>query len=168
MFFKMFPRMAYEIEGEYLNYPDIFRRVGTNDAFKKFIYLDRYHIDDGERIEEVANAIYGSPEYHWVIVITNDIVDPIHEWPLSTTDLIKYCQKKYGTNGLYTVHHYEFNDASGITVDYDATKLSAGTIKSISNFDYEVKLNEAKRSIKLLKKQYLTEFVNQFKQSVRK
>ena len=82
----------YEIEGEYLNYPDIFRRVGTNDAFKKFIYLDRYHIDDGERIEEVANAIYGSPEYHWVIVITNDIVDPIHEWPLSTTDLIKYCQ----------------------------------------------------------------------------
>ena len=34
--------------------------------------------------------------------------------------------------------------------------------------DYEVKLNEAKRSIKLLKKQYLTEFVNQFKQSVRK
>ena len=87
---------------------------------------------------------------------------------MSTTDLIKYCQKKYGTNGLYTVHHYEFNDASGITVDYDATKLSAGTIKSISNFDYEVGLNEAKRSIKLLKKQYLTEFVNQFKQSVRK
>lgn len=50
--------------------------------------LDDYFVTDGETPEMISNAIYDSPFYHWVILLTNNIVDPREEWPISNSKIM--------------------------------------------------------------------------------
>jgi hypothetical protein len=75
------------------------------------------------------------------------------DWPLSQYELENYCKDKY-TN-IYGIHHYE--DTNGITVNSDFP----GAV-SVSNYEYEDRINESKRSIKILNPRLIPDFVNQF------
>lgn len=164
----MFPTVAIEIDGQIITYPDIFRRVAKNKYLTNNTYLDYYTIRDGERPEHIAHRIYNNPQYHWVILIANDILDVHHDWPYSQHDLINMCVDKYGPDGLYQTHHYAYSDDATITVDYDATSLANGDIKEVTNYEYELRLNDEKSEIVLLKPEYLASFVGQFKNLIRR
>jgi len=168
MFFSMFPSMQIEIDGQFISYPDIFRRVGKNKFLENQMYLDRYTVTDGEKPEHIAHRLYGNPQYHWIILLTNNIIDVYHDWPQSTHDLVDATKAEYGANSLSDVHHYEFVGEDRIQVDYDADLLAAGTIRSISNYDHNVRKNESKAEISLLKPEYVLQFVGQFKQLIKK
>lgn len=168
MLFSMFPTMAIEIDGEIIRYPDIFRRVAKNRYLEDSTYLDTYTILDGERPEHVAYKIYDNAMYHWIILIANNILDIHHDWPYSSHELINLCKDKYGENGLYQVHHYAYADDISISVDYDATAVQAGEIVAITNYDYEARLNDEKSEIIILKPEYISEFIGQFKSLIRK
>ena len=86
----------------------------------------------------------------------------------SSHELINLCKDKYGENGLYQVHHYAYADDISISVDYDATAVQAGEIVAITNYDYEVRLNDEKSEIVILKPEYISEFIGQFKSLIRK
>lgn len=133
---------------------NIFLRGTFNDEIKNNLSVfDEYDIKDGETPEILANKVYGNSLYHWVILHMNDIIDPRFDWPLTTNNLVNYCEGKY-TN-IYATHHYE--DGNGNWVNADAPSAT-----SISNFMYEDQNNEAKRRIKLLKPQYLEAVVKEF------
>lgn len=110
---------------------------------------DWYTVKDGEKIEDVAHRYYGSPTYHVVIILMNDIVDPFYDWPMSQTELNKYVTMKY-PDGPDAVHHWELD---GQTVDPNTPGAVA-----LSNYQYEERLNEQKRQIKLLRKEHLAQF----------
>ncbi|HIB43647.1 MAG TPA: hypothetical protein EYO37_06710, partial [Nitrospina sp.] len=81
-YFQMFPKIAYDIDGDANNFKvvtDVMRRVRVKmqELSDKVIY-DRYSMQDGETIESVAYKFYGSPTYHWVLLLLNNIIDPIH------------------------------------------------------------------------------------------
>ena len=38
-------------------------------------------------------------EYHWVVLLFNNIIDPQFDWPLKSDTLIDYIDKKYTANG---------------------------------------------------------------------
>ena len=78
------------------------------------------------------------------------------------------CKDKYGAEQLYGIHHYVFAADKNVQTDYDQTAFNNGTITSVSNYDYEVKLNEDKAEIQLLKPEYVQQFVGQFKQLIKK
>lgn len=164
----MFPAIAIEIDGELIRYPDIFRRVAKNKYLTNSTYLESYTIRDGERPEHVANIFYENSRYHWIILLANDILDVHHDWPYSSQDLINMCKDKYGENGLYQVHHYAYADNVDITVDYDATAIQSGEIVPVTNFDYEARLNDEKTEIVILRREYIPEFIGQFKSLIRK
>ena len=164
----MFPSMQIEIDGQFINYPDIFRRVGKNKYLENQLYLDRYTITDGEKPEHIAHRLYGNPQYHWIILLTNNIIDVYHDWPLSTHDLISATNDEYGAASIDNIHHYEFVGEDNIQVDYDEALFNAGTIRSVSNYDYNVRKNDAKSEISLLKPEYVIQFVGQFKQLIKK
>ena len=70
--------------GDFKLLPDILRRVKHRNAIKQgqFIF-DNYDVRDGEKPEDVAYKWFGDAQLHWVILMTNNITDRYHQWPMS-------------------------------------------------------------------------------------
>lgn len=117
MYFELFPLTYYSLYDDKSNIrvvTNITTRVAfTDEAKNKLAIYDEYDVRDGETPEIVADKFYNDPQLHWLVLHTNDILDPRFEWPLSTYNLQKYVEGKYSNvNG---VHHYE--DGSGNIVE---------------------------------------------------
>jgi hypothetical protein len=69
--------------------------------------------------------------------------------------LQKFVAKKYPDN-INGIHHYE--DADGYEVDSDASGATA-----VTNFIYEETLNDSKRSINIIRGEYLPQVLEEFK-----
>ena len=154
----MFPQMIYTLDdyqtGQVV--PDIFRRIQLSDELKSnTAFFDLYDVQDGETPELVAFKFYRYPQYHWIVLLANEIIDPRYDWPLTQPNLIEYCKSKYGVNEIYSTHHYV--DSNGRVVD--SSQVGA---TSVSNFQYEDQLNEGKRRIKILKAEVVAELVSNF------
>ena len=54
-----------------------------------------YVIRDGERPDTLANRVYGRSDLHWIILLFNEIINPLFEWPISSQDLQRVVQEKY-------------------------------------------------------------------------
>lgn len=92
-----------------------------------------YTIEQGERAEQIAAFYYGSPEYDWVVYLSNGIVDPYHDWYMSEEEFNNFLKVKYGTIAntqeqiaFYRVNYY-YDDTFLTTAAYDA--LSSGQKK---------------------------------------
>lgn len=139
---------------------DIFRRISLNKFKSNVVFLQTITVPDGYTIEQVSDKFYSNPDYHWVIMTINEIVDVRREWPMANSDLLAYCKKKYGETGIYLPHHYRTTDKPILIVDYNAEDFASGTIDDVSNYEYEEELNNDKREIKMLDPKYLAEFVS--------
>jgi hypothetical protein len=106
-----------------------------------------YQVRDGDTPQSLADSLYGHPREDWIIYMINDIIDPAYGWVLSYNVLMEYCKLKY--DDMYAIHHYE--DKDGDEVD----QFAIGS-RAVTNFDYELGRNEAKRKIKVLDPAYFT------------
>jgi hypothetical protein len=161
MYFKQFPTFTYDftINGktEYLLVKDISQNVRVRKEILANITLyDEYDIKDGETPEMIAEKVYGSPLYHWVVMLCNQKYNYIDDFPLPTFELQAHVTEKYGAGNEYNTHHYI--DTNGNIVD-----ASQSNITSVSNYDYELRLNESKRRIKLISPQLLNIVIKNFK-----
>ena len=100
MYFRKFPRIQVDgvtgTTGGSKMAVDILRRAGfTEKGITSSEYFFKYDISDGETPESLAHRMYGSPEYHWIILMFNDIIDPLFEWPLESRKFEKHIKKKY-------------------------------------------------------------------------
>ena len=84
------------------------------------------------------------------------MTNPYYDWPLRYYDLKKFVTKKYGVANMNAVHHYE--DADGFQVDSTAPGATA-----ITNFLHEETLNDAKRSINMIRPEFVPEIVRELK-----
>ena len=177
MFFTKFPKLAYDISGNknYKLVTDILRRVKIKSAIKDNASLfDQYDVRNGETPEQIAYKIYGDAKYHWLILLMNDITDRYYDWPLGDYDFEVYVTNKYSNPGA--VHHYEITQSSGRTTsngpeDYShkiEVNSDATGAQAVSNYEYERRLQEQKRQIKLLDPAYLPTFEQEFNKLVRK
>lgn len=169
MYFKSLPNIAYRTpEGKILLTKDIFIRTGFRASIANNLSLDAYYVRDGDTPEILADNIYGNSSYHWAILLVNNIVNPYEEWPKSNASLVEYVEGKYGTGNLQATHHYCITDSDPeIVVDFDAAKIADGTHTAVTNYDYELKINEEKRQIFLLKPAFIGEFAKQYRRLVR-
>ena len=143
---------------------DIMSRVRMRAHMKKnVIMLDSYDIQENETPEIVADKHHGSPYYHWVVMLLNDISDVNHDWVKSTRQLQKYLLSKYTEIELTETHHYEIPQTSGdtsINIEVENTTYPSASI--VTNYEYEVAINDEKRSIDLLRNEYLGFFEDEF------
>ena len=95
-------------------------------------------------------------------MLLNDISDINHDWVKSTRQLQKYIQIKYTEAQLDEVHHYEIAQSSGDTTIKIQVPQGTSGATPITNYEYEVALNEEKRSIDLLRNDYLGYFTEEF------
>ena len=147
---------------------DIMSRVRVRANMKKeIVMLDKYDVKENETPEIVADKHHGSPYYHWVVMLLNDISDVNHDWVKSTRQMQKYLFSKYTQTQLTETHHYEISQTSGdstITIEVENSTYPSAT--AITNYDYEIAINDSKREIDLLRNDFLTFFVDEFQSSI--
>jgi hypothetical protein len=177
MFFSQFPKILYDINGDGTNkvLPDIFRRIKIRSKLKdNYALLDKYDVENGESPETVSFKVYGSTDYWYVVCLMNNVVNRQHDWPLSYQAFEQYVNDKYDNPGA--VHHYEKLQSSGHTVsegpaDYDHyVEVNADDPdgQSVSNYEYEQRLQDQKRQIQILNPSYLPAFLEEFRKLIRR
>ena len=176
-----------ESNTDFIQTKNLFRRTKIReDLFANFMQFDKYEIVGDERPDNVSEKVYGRDDLDWVVLLSNNIVDINNEGPLSQLQLNRFLSDKYTPQELVSIHHYETLELrdnknqlilpAGLVVDEDFNLeyLSGGQIKSTNSlvegrpvravtfFDYENDLNEQKRNINVIKKDFLGMFIKDF------
>ncbi len=122
MYFKQFPQFLYDF-----NYGDriktsIVTDITRNVRFRKEVLsnitlFDEYDIVDGETPEIISEKFYGTPEYHWVVMLCNGKFDYRAEFPLPEPVLVKHIADVYNPT-LKSQDWYWTKDSSGVTMFY--------------------------------------------------
>jgi len=183
-YFRELPDILYQSQAsdrnssrDYVRVKNLFRRVKLRDDLQNvFTLFNKYQITEGERPDTVAEKLYGSSDYDWVVLLTAGIVNVYDQWPLSDKDLYQYAENKYG-NELTAVRFYETTEVkdssnrlilpkgkvvdSGFTIPNPSNpNVTINPVTAITNYEYEVRKNEDKRGIYLLKPDYLQLYLN--------
>lgn len=162
---------------EYVRVKNLFRRVKLRDDLQNvFTLFNKYEIQQGERPDTVAEDLYGSADLDWVVMLTAGIINVRDQWPLSDYELYRYAENKYGDE-LNSTRFWETTEVkdssgrlilpkgkvvdSGFTIPNPANKSTTlNPVTGISNYEYEVRVNDDKRLIYILKPDYLQLYLN--------
>ena len=186
-YFRELPNVEYQnflsssiSSQSYLTVKNLFRRNKLRDDLQSsFTIFDKHEIVQGARPDTVAEEYYGDSQLDWVVLMTAGILNVRDEWPLDDRDLYDYAYEVHGDK-LNSVRYYEtteVKDASGrlilpagkrVNEDFEIYKpdesneisTKINPVRGISNWEYEIIKNEEKRSIYLLRKSYLQQFLN--------
>ena len=159
---------------------NIFRRIKIRENLDDIILgFNQYTIKNNQRPDQVSLEIYGTMEYDWVVLLTNNIINLYDEWPMSEDELERYIDSEYEEDAD-SVHHWvtqKITDTRGRTLLRDGRIVSEdfsytrpdGTaipkedlVRPISVYDYESEKNDYKRNIYLLRKEYVSGFIEEF------
>ena len=196
-FFSYFPQTYYTLDDN-PNALDVITNINFRFVFDAAFKSNtaayyEYIIQDGDTPEILAYKLYGSSERHWIILLYNDIIDPLFDWPLQQSVLNNFIENKYGSiswaqsnvknyqkittrtdnysgtvqtdivnvdantyaNVIISTNSYTLGDGNSITVDVSK--------QTQSYYDYEVDLNDSKKTIKILKEEFVLPAEQEFK-----
>ena len=166
---------------DYVRVKNLFRRAKIrDDFFQNAVTFTKYKIIGEERPEQVAEKLYGSSTYDWVVLISNNIINLRTEWPLSDGEFSDYLERKYTQAELDAPHHYETTAVidsrgklivpAGKIVDsnfsityYDGLPVTKNPVKMVSVYEYEIQQNDKKRNIYVLRSRYLQTAIDDMK-----
>ena len=166
---------------DYARVKNLFRRAKIrDDFFKNVTAFTKYKIIGEERPEQIAQKLYGSSTYDWVVLISNNIINVRTEWPLSDSEFSDYLERKYTEAELAQPHHYETTAVidsrgklvlpAGKIVDsnfsityYDGLSITKNPVKMVSVYEYEIQQNDKKRNIYVLRNRYLQTAIDDMK-----
>jgi hypothetical protein len=166
---------------DYVRVKNLFRRAKIrDDFFKNAVTFTKYKIIGEERPEQIAENLYGSSTYDWVVLISNNIINLRTEWPLSDGEFSDYLERKYTQAELDAPHHYETTTVidsrgklivpAGKIVDsnfsityYDQVSVTKNPVKMVSVYEYEIQQNDKKRNIYVLRNRYLQTAIDDMK-----
>tara|TARA_B100000287_G_scaffold34937_1_gene32230 strand:+ start:19111 stop:19809 length:699 start_codon:yes stop_codon:yes gene_type:complete len=122
-FFEKLPDLLYASKitksgfGDYTRIKNVFRMYKLSDNAKRHaVQFYKYNIPEGSTPEMVALDIYNSPNFHWVVLMVNEVVDVYEGWPKDRDVLEKYTAEKYAPDKIDEStqqpfldgrHHYE-------------------------------------------------------------
>ena len=187
-YFRELPNLQYQSpytsrisSSTYVTAKNIFRRMKIRDDLKSiFSVFNKYEIDDGDRPDTVARDLYGKSNLDWVVLITANIINVRDEWPLSDKEVYDFTVSKYGLENVNNIKHYEtrqIKNSRGVIVlrsgeivgaDFsisyydgkDITTTPSNTVIGVTNYEHEVIENQKKRTIDVLRSEYLQQFLN--------
>ena len=190
-YFRELPNIFYQSQSkdrnsstDYELVKNLFRRTKLRDDLQSTVTaFNKYQIGEGERPDTIADYLYGDPGLDWVVMMTANIINIRDQWPLSDNDLYNYAESKYGTT-LNDVRFYETTEVKdssnrlilpkGKIVDQDFKIPNPSTptadlnpVVSVSNYNYEVRENDEKRQIFVLKSEYLGMFLEDMRNEMK-
>lgn len=189
-YFKSLPKVLYNDKNNTQTlYTNLMARVSVKPSLlNNLLVFYQYDIRDEDTPEIVAYKYYGDINRFWIVLYSNQLLDPLWDWPLSSRKFEKYVLNKYD-GSLDNIHHYEkitttsnsfgvvntevdviseedyndlpYNFDSNYTIGQEILNVNIQT-KVVTNYDYEVALNDSKRSIKILNKDYALQLEKEF------
>ena len=171
-YFRNLPKVRYDIFGsapnKYRNVTNIMKRI----SFKPAVIEDiseyyPYRVKDGERPDILSFQKYGTVAYAYLIMLFNDIYDPLFDWPLTSQQFEKYLTNKYGSVSTAmgeTKYYYQIvraevartgtseriQEVKFIVDETTYDTLDAGDRTTQTAYEWEDELNDDKRDIKLI------------------
>ena len=175
MYFSLFPKIFYDAvgNGDDKIVTHLLKRVALHSKARSVTALyDTYDVRNGETPEMIAHKYYDDVEYHWIVLLVNNITDRYHQWPMNTRQFLSHLAERY--DNVNATHHYEINQVSGDTdvkinigtsnIDTDGNTIADATL--ITNREYEEEKQDVLRKIRLLDPEYLEQFVEEFERLV--
>ena len=163
---------------DYIRVKNLFKKgYLKEDIFQDLTLFTKYKVQGNERPDNVAYKIYNDPSLDWIVLLSNNIINIQTEWPMDQYELYRYLLDKYGSyEKLNETHHYETIEITnssgvkiveeGLTVDsdfsvtfydwmIDSLETKSGITNPVTNYEYEMKKEDEKRNIFLLKSDYV-------------
>ena len=166
---------------DFVEVKNLIRRAKMRDDLQNnFTIFNKYEIPMGARPDTVAEDLYGSAQFDWVILTVAGIINVRNEWPLNPRDLYDYSLDKYG-DALNSTRYFQTTEVKdsngrlvlpkGKVVDSNFTIPKPGSpnatlnpVVGVSNYDYETIQNDKKSRIFVLREEYLQEFLNDMRE----
>jgi hypothetical protein len=202
----MIPDIRYDVKpvkypfssSDFVTAKNFFRRYKLNDdVFDFALYYNKYAVIEGERLDQVSEKFYDSPNFDWIIAITNNLVNPLFDWPTDDYTVRKFAEKKYD-DPYSEILYYETREVKtdqvmitdesfvrkkvvalegGLKVSkkfydgpftyYDGstnvTVPGSSVSFAVTALEHEIKENEKKREIYILKQELIPAFISEFK-----
>ena len=165
---------------DYIAVKNLFKKAELRpDIFQDLSTFQKYQIKGDDRPDNVAEDFYQDSSLDWLVLTCNNIINVQTEWPMSQRDFDRFLLDKYGTYAnLESTHHHETLEVKnskgvvmlekGLEVESDfsfsyydwwlkeqKTVATANLVTEVTNYQYEEKIEDAKRNIFLLKVRYL-------------
>ena len=198
-FFSYLPKIEYTptrtqfqfTNQDFVVAANIFKGLSIDNSVYATDLFTELQLQDGVRPDQVSEAVYGTPEYDWVVLLTNKIVDVKNDWPLSSAEFEKFIYKEY--ENPHAVKHYLTKEVKndlgeivlpgGLEVYYDPsdpdsfqitypksynpfveeTENGLVLLTSTTHYEWEQERNEKRRFLQILKPTYLETFVKIFR-----
>jgi len=189
-YFDLFPNVQLpsfsdkrNSSNDFIVLKNLFKRAKIrDDLFGNVTAFSKYYVEGDDRPDNVAHKIYENESLDWIVLISNNMINVRDEWPMSQRDFQRYVNNKYDPTQLSQVHHYETKEIrgvggniilqSGLVVDSDYTysyttngvRNDVNDVTSVSYLDYEIKKNDEKRTINLLRPEYVSTIIDDMRQ----
>lgn len=115
-YFKTLPKIITPDENGYpILMTNLLARASMiQELLNNTMQFYEYAIQDGDTPEIVADKYYGDPFKYWIVLFSNQILDPVWEWPLTYATFLEYLDAKYAT---------EAQDAGKTPFEYTQTTV---------------------------------------------
>ncbi len=154
------------------------------ELFQNKFEFDSYVLCSNPQVKKVlkrdVDIQFNPDDYDWVILLVNNMVNVQYDWPMTNYQMYKTLESEYD-DPYGTIHHYEtdtiglykagqyvdetfYNGTHKLNIDGAITTKNGNEIcRPVTVAEWFHTENEKKREIFLLKSEYLTSFVNDFR-----
>lgn len=193
-YFNSLPKIIYRDKNNISTvYTNLISRANIIPSIlKNVLAYYQYDIKDDDTPEIIAHKYYGDINRFWIVLYSNQIIDPQWDWPLSGNKFNNYVESKLG-NTKDNLHHYEKVITTTTKLSNNETTTNVETFeigaeefltlgqevqktyslpnetvtvsiqsKTVTNLEYEYNLNESKRNIQLLNRDYALQLEKEF------
>jgi hypothetical protein len=191
-YFNELPKIIeYDAKGVGRVFTNLLNRVSIiPELLKNPLVYYQYTTQDGDTPEIIAAKYYGDSYRYWIVLFANELLDPQWNWPLSNKVFEEYVTKKYpNIQTTVEIHHREKiltqYDSGTNTETVNRVKISefdynqlvesnyykslptgdvsvAITKREVTYYEYEMELNDAKKTINLLNSRYVDQIETAF------
>lgn len=221
-YFSNFRSLQYSLDENDLEFKliknPLTRVKFINDVLKNIQLFYEYDLSETDTPEIIAHKLYDDPNRYWIVLMSNNLIDPYYDVPLNDNNFESFLTSKYDSvsNSQAHIHHYErrttltsnkdgtittkeyINQLNEYSYNHLTNSITVNSLPSIgapitvstesdieiandnviitktvkdyavSNYDYEVSLNESKRSIKLIRNEFVDQIESEFKKLLAK
>ena len=187
-YFKNIPNVLYDINGTEPNQFRAVTNIMSRVRFKPSVIENitdyyPYKVLEGERPDIVSFKKYGTVAYSYLILLINDIVDPLFDWPLPSRQFENYIIEQYGsvataqsTNKYYYQIIRPEVARTGVServpeykiiVDQTTYNSLDASVRSAQNvYDWETEQNDNKREIKIVNPDFIQDIDYEVKKTL--
>lgn len=187
-YFRNIPNVLYDINGTEPNQFTAVTNIMKRVRFKPSVIENitdyyPYYVKEGERPDIVSFQKYGTVAYAYLILLLNDIVDPLFDWPLPARQFENYIIEQYGSiPTAQTTNKYYYQIVRPevartgtservpeykIIVDQSTYNTLDASVRSAQNvYDWEVEQNDNKRNINVINPDFIQDIDYEVKKTL--